>query len=72
MNLIIWEIHGFCHQLRVVREMQQNSLYGENLGNWYSYLSTLENFQTCLYCIYSFKVYDKSIISLLSNNLTKI
>ena len=31
-----------------------------------------KGFQTCLYCIYSFKSYDKSIIILLRNSLTKI
>ena len=30
------------------------------------------NFQTCLYCIYLLKLYDKSIIILLTNDLTNI
>ena len=32
----------------------------------------LKSFQTCLYCIYLFKLYDKSVIILLANDLTNI
>ena len=34
--------------------------------------STSNSFQTCLYCIYLLKLYDKSIIILLANDLTNI
>ena len=34
--------------------------------------STSNSFQTCFYCIYSLKFYDKLIIILLTNNLTNI
>ena len=34
--------------------------------------STSNSFQTCLYCIYLLKLYDKSIIILLTNDLTNI
>ena len=34
--------------------------------------STSNNFQMCLYCIYLLKLYDKSIIILLTNDLTNI
>ena len=33
---------------------------------------TSKNFQTCLYCIYLFKLYHRSIITLLANKLTNI
>ena len=32
----------------------------------------LKSFQTCLYCIYLFKLYDKSIIILLANDIANI
>ena len=31
-----------------------------------------KSFQTCLYCIYLFKLYDESIIILLTNDLANI
>ena len=39
---------------------------------WWCKQPTSNSFQTCLYCIYLFKLYDKSIIILLTNVLANI
>ena len=39
---------------------------------WRCKQTTAKGFQTCLYCIYLFKLYDMSIIMLLTSDLTNI
>ena len=77
-------IHGFTDSVLVCK-MQFLLGYGKNLRNfsflskqykaisvcWYKQ-STSKSFLTCLYCIYLFKLYYKSIIILLTNNLNDI
>ena len=38
----------------------------------YSAIPTSNSFQTYLYCVYLFQLYDKSIIILLTNDLTNM
>ena len=78
-------IHGFRDSV-LVRKMHGCYLgYGKISSN-FSFLSkrykaitvcwcknpTSNSFQMCLYCLYLFKLYDKSIIILPTNDLTNI
>ena len=36
---ITWEMHGCSHQFPIAQKNPTKPIYGEDLGNWYSYFS---------------------------------